>query len=66
MNKTKITDKQQKRKIVWLNPPLSLNVKTNVGKLFLRILRKTFRKLIPCQRSLTETQLKLATVVLET
>ena len=45
---------------------MSLNVKTNAGKLFLRILRKTFQKLILCQRSLTEIQLKLVTVVLET
>ena len=27
------TKKKRKRKIIWFNPPFSLNVKTNVGKL---------------------------------
>ena len=57
------TKKKRKRKIIWFNPPFSLNVKTNVGKLKFR--EKTFRKLILCQRSLTKTQLKLVIVVLE-
>ena len=36
--------KKRKRKIIWYNPPFSLNVKTNVGKLFFKILRKNFPK----------------------
>ena len=29
---------QRKRKIIWFNPPYSLKIKTNVGKLFLKLL----------------------------
>ena len=33
---------QRKRKIIWINPPYSLNVKTNVGKLFFKLLERHF------------------------
>ena len=33
---------KRKRKIIWFNPPFSLNVKTNIGKMFFEILKKTF------------------------
>ena len=33
---------QRKRKIIWFNPPYSLNVRTNVGKLFLKLLDRHF------------------------
>ena len=41
--------KKRKRKIIWFNPPppFSLNVKTNVGNLFFKILRKNFLKTNP-------------------
>ena len=32
----------RKRKIIWFNPPYSKNVKTNVGKVFLKLLKKHF------------------------
>ena len=32
----------RRRNIIWYNPPYSMNVKTNVGKLFLKLLRKHF------------------------
>ena len=47
------------------NPCFVLNVKNNFGKLFFKIVKKKFRKLILYQRSSTKTQLKLVTVVLE-
>ena len=28
------------RRAIWFNPPYSLNVKTNVGKVFLKLVRK--------------------------
>ena len=28
--------------VVWFNPPYSLNPKTNLGKVFLKIVRKSF------------------------
>ena len=34
--------RKRKRKIIWLNPPYSKNVKTNVGKVFLKLLKKNF------------------------
>ena len=32
------------RKVIWFNPPYSQNVKTNIGKLFIKLMRKHFRK----------------------
>ena len=34
--------RKRKRKIIWFNPPYSKNVKTNVGKVFLKSLKKHF------------------------
>ena len=34
--------KKRKRKIIRFNPPFSLNIKTNVGKLFLKLLKSHF------------------------
>ena len=35
--------RKRKRKIIWFNPPYSKNVKTNVGKVFLKLLKKNLR-----------------------
>ena len=35
---------QRKRKIIWLNTPFSLSVKTNIGRTFLKLLKQHFRK----------------------
>ena len=32
------------RKVTWFNPPFSLNVKSNIGKIFLQILKECFPK----------------------
>ena len=32
----------RKRQIIWFNPPYSANVKTNVGKIFMRLINKHF------------------------
>ena len=34
--------RKRKRKIIWFNPPYSKNVKTNVGRVFLKLLKKHF------------------------
>ena len=34
--------KSRKRKIIWFNPPFSKNVKTNIGKIFFKLLAKHF------------------------
>ena len=36
--------KNRKRKIIWFNPPFSLNVSTNIGKKFFSLLGKHFPK----------------------
>ena len=36
--------KNRKRKIIWFNPPFSLNVSTNIGKNFFNLLGKHFPK----------------------
>ena len=34
--------KQRKRNIIWFNPPYSKHVKTNIGKIFLNLIKKHF------------------------
>ena len=36
--------KNRNRKIIWFNPPYSKYVKTNIGKLFIKLVRKHFPK----------------------
>ena len=36
--------RNRKRQIIWFNPPYSVNIKTDVGKLFMRLIDKHF----PC------------------
>ena len=38
------TRRNRNRKIIWINPPFSQNVKTNIGKLFFKLVRKNFAK----------------------
>ena len=35
---------KRRRKIIWFNPPFSLSVKSNIGKLFFKLLKKHFPK----------------------
>ena len=37
-----ITRRKRRRKTIWFNPSYSLNVKTNIGKIFLNLLHKHF------------------------
>ena len=34
--------RKRKRAIIWYNPPYSMNVKTNIGKTFFKLLQKHF------------------------
>ena len=36
------TRRNRNRKVIWFNPPFSLNIKTNVGKEFFKLIRKHF------------------------
>ena len=40
----KIVVNNHKRKIIWFNLPYSMNVKTNIGKVFFKLLKKHFPK----------------------
>ena len=43
-NNDKNDNKQRKCKIIWYNPPYSTNIKTNIGKTFLNLIKKHFPK----------------------
>ena len=36
------TRRNRNRKVIWFNPPFSLNVNTNIGKEFFKLIRKHF------------------------
>ena len=40
--KNVIMKRENKRKNIWFNPPYSQNVKTNIGKIFFKLLHKHF------------------------
>ena len=42
---TRNKEKRKRRmKMIWINPPFSLSVKTNIGKLFFKMIKKNFPK----------------------
>ena len=41
-SQSQLKERNRKRQIIWFNPPFSVNVKTNVGKLFMRLIDKHF------------------------
>ena len=58
--------KKRKRNIIWYNPPYSMNVKTNIGKLvncFLDYYKNIFEKHINFTKFSTKTVLNLVIVV---
>ena len=48
------------KKVMWFNPPYSMNVKTNVGKEFLNLLDKHFPKGTPLNKILNRNTVKLS------
>ena len=52
--------KKRKRKVIWFNPPFSLNVKTNVGKIFLRLVKRHFPKENPPHKIFNKNTLKVS------
>ena len=52
--------KNRKRKIIWFNPPLNLNVSTNIGKKFFSLLGKHFSKTHQLQNLLNRNNLKVS------
>ena len=51
---------KRKRKIIWFNPSFYLNVETNIGKSFFKILRKNFPKTNPLSRIFNKNTVKIS------
>ena len=45
------TNRNRNWKILWFNPPFSQNVKTNIGKIFIKLIKSIFPKTINYTRS---------------
>ena len=54
------TKRSRNRKVIWFNPPYSSNVKTRIGKEFLRLVNKHFNISHPFHRILNRNTLKLS------
>ena len=50
----------RKRKIIWYNPPFSKNVKTNIGRMFFKLIKKHFPKENPLSKIFNKNTLKLS------
>ena len=47
-----------KRAIIWHNPPYSMNVKTNIGKIFFKLLQKHFPPTHPMYTKFNQNMIK--------
>ena len=52
--------KRRKRKIIWFSPPYSNNLKSNVGKQFLRLVRQHFPKGHKLHKTFNKNTLKVS------
>ena len=51
-------NRNKHRKIIWFNPPFSQSVKTNIGKIFLKLVRKHFPRRHKLRKILNPNTLK--------
>ena len=51
---------KKRRKIIWFNPPFCLSVKTNIGKLFFKLLKKYFPKSNPLSKIFDKNTIKIS------
>ena len=51
---------KRRRKIIWFNPPFSLSVKSNIGKLFFKLLKKHFPKGNPLSKIFNKNTVKIS------
>ena len=56
-NKTK---RKRNRKIIWYNPPYNMNLKTNIGKTFLKLIDKHFHKNHPLNKIINRKNVKIS------
>ena len=59
-NKNNGRNKTNKRRVIWFNPPYSKGVKTNLGKLFLTLVRKHFPPGSPLYAVCNKNTIKLS------
>ena len=52
--------RKRSRKVIWFNPPYSLNVQTNVGREFLNLLDKHFPRGNPLHKHLNRNKIKIS------
>ena len=52
--------KNRKRKVIWFNPPYSMDVKTNVGGTFLRLINKHFHRGTKLNKIFNKNSLKVS------
>ena len=57
---TQETQKKCKRKIIWFNPPFSTNVKTNIGKIFFKLLHEHFPKMNKLYKIFNKSTVKIS------
>ena len=52
--------KQRKRKVTWFNPPFAANLSNDLGRKFLQLIEKHFRKESPLSKILNKHTVKLS------
>ena len=52
--------KNRKRKVTYFNPPFSINVKTNIGEKFLKLINKCFPKSHPLSKIINRNTIKVS------
>ena len=52
--------KNRKRKLIWFNPPFSRNVKTNIGKIFINLVKKHFGTKNPLSKIINKKNMKIS------
>ena len=52
--------RKRRRKIIWFNPPFYLSSKTNIRKLFFKMLKKTFPKSNPFSKIFNKNTIKIS------
>ena len=52
--------RKRKRAIIWYNPPYSMNVKTNIGKTFFKLLQKHFPPTHPMYTIVIKNKIKIS------
>ena len=58
-NPEKRSKRYRKKEVIWFNPPYSLNLKTNIGKEFLKLVDKSFPKDNPLRKIFNRSTLKI-------